>query len=166
MMNLDSKIIEQSRKIGALLSDKKMTITTVESCTGGGISYALTEIPGSSAYVERCFVTYCNNAKNELVGVSQMALDTYGAVSKDVVSQMAQGGQFKAKADFAIAVSGIAGPGGGSEHKPVGTVWFGFATPHTVVTQCLVFDGDRGEVRKNAIYHALTEILKLIDEQN
>ncbi len=116
-------------KVGALLLEKGATVTTVESCTAGGIAAAITEVAGSSAWFETGYVTYSNAAKSTLVGVESSVLDAHGAVSGQVVCQMALGAKKAAGADFAISVSGIAGPGGGSEEKPVGTVWFGLSTP-------------------------------------
>lgn len=126
-------------ELGQLLLRKNLSITTAESCTGGGIAYALTAIAGSSAYLDRSFVTYSNKAKQQLLAVRSATLLQYGAVSEETVHEMASGALAAAQAGCAIAVSGIAGPGGGSMAKPVGTVCFGFALAGHVVTTRLVF---------------------------
>jgi nicotinamide-nucleotide amidase len=109
-------------EIIALYAAKGLMVATAESCTGGLIAGALTEIAGSSAVVDRGFVTYSNQAKMELIGVSAATLETYGAVSRETALQMAHGALFRSRADVAVAVTGIAGPGGGSADKPVGLV--------------------------------------------
>jgi nicotinamide-nucleotide amidase len=137
-----------------------LNITTVESCTGGGIAYALTSIAGSSAWFKQSFVTYSNDAKSSLVHVSEKTLRTYGAVSEETVKEMALGGQQVAKADIALSVSGIAGPDGGSAEKPVGTVWFAWAIHNTVYTDKVLFSGDRNSVREQAISYSLSCLIK------
>lgn len=152
-----------SKRIGLKLKQENKKITTAESCTGGGIATAITDVAGSSQWFEQGFITYSNQAKVEMLGVSQDTLDAHGAVSEEVVSQMATGAQHKAKADYAIAVSGIAGPSGGTEEKPVGTVCFAWATPNEVITETTHFSGDREEVRIQACFYALTKLEKKID---
>ena len=110
------EIADYAAQLGAILTNKGLTITTAESCTGGGVSYALTNTPGSSNYLDRCFVTYSNNAKHELLGVELETLAQFGAVSEQTVVEMAQGAQRAGTADIAIAVSGVAGPGGACEN--------------------------------------------------
>ncbi|WP_413110954.1 CinA family protein [Thaumasiovibrio sp. DFM-14] len=156
-MNKD--IVAQAACVGRLLQLNFVTLTTAESCTGGGISAAITEIPGSSAWFERGFVTYSNEAKHAMLGVSLGTLSDHGAVSAAVVAEMAAGACREAKADIGIAVSGIAGPDGGSEDKPVGTVWFGVHDVSGWVhqEQCR-FAGERGAVREQAVLHALNLI--------
>ncbi len=121
----------QLRRLSVLAGEKLKAqgrwITCAESCTGGGIAKAITDIAGSSAYFDRGFVTYSNAAKHDLLGVSEATLAAHGAVSEEVVREMAIGALRAARADLALSVSGIAGPDGGSAEKPVGTVWFGFA---------------------------------------
>lgn len=143
-----------------LLGCKKM-VSIVESCTGGLISATLTQLPGSSAWFDRGFVTYGNDAKHEQVGVSQLTLDRFGAVSEQVAKEMAVGGVNNSNADFAISVTGIAGPDGGSKSKPVGTVWIGWANHKgdTVAEKCQ-FDGDRQMIREATVEHALQGALK------
>jgi nicotinamide-nucleotide amidase len=118
-------------------------IATAESCTGGLIAGACTALSGSSDWFERDYVTYSNRAKTDLLGVPAVLLDRHGAVSAPVAEAMASGGRLRAGVDFCVSVTGIAGPTGGSDTKPVGTVWFGWATPQGTTTECCQFDGDR-----------------------
>ncbi|PKF51683.1 CinA family protein [Enterovibrio nigricans] len=157
------QLVKTATRIGELLVANGQTVTTAESCTGGGISYVLTEVAGSSAWFERAFVTYSNDAKQELVGVNNQTLLTYGAVSEDVVAEMATGARDAANADFGLAVSGIAGPTGGSDDKPVGMVCFGWATKAGVVTETCLFDGDRHTIRRNTIAHSLCRLLSYLE---
>jgi nicotinamide-nucleotide amidase len=149
-------------ELGALLSRKKWFVTTAESCTGGGIAYYLTAIAGSSAYLDRSFVTYSNKAKQQLLGVRSATLLQFGAVSDETVKEMAQGAALAAKAQLAIAVSGVAGPGGGSMDKPVGNVWFSFWLNGQLSSQQQHFSGDRQQVRQQAIDHALQQSILLL----
>ena len=152
----DNELIQLSTEVGDCLKRLNATVTTAESCTGGWIAKILTDIAGSSQWFERGFVTYSNEAKQELVGVSSDSLTRYGAVSEQVVREMAEGAREKARARFAVSVSGIAGPDGGSTEKPVGTVWFGFASATAETwAQHKVFPGDREAVRRQATAWAL-----------
>ncbi|QHM72205.1 nicotinamide-nucleotide amidase [Mixta intestinalis] len=152
----DDRLKQLSILTGQQLRQHGATVTTAESCTGGWIAKVLTDVAGSSAWFERAFITYSNEAKQQMVGVSQASLQQWGAVSEQVVKEMATGALKEANADFAIAVSGIAGPDGGSAEKPVGTVWFGFATATgQVVTKCHIFQGDRDAVRRQTVALAL-----------
>lgn len=145
-------ILTLASQLGELLEARDLKITTAESCTGGGISEAITAISGSSAWFEYGFVTYANSAKQALLGVTSKSLESYGAVSEQVVVEMAQGALEKSGADIAIAVSGIAGPGGGSEEKPVGTVWLAWAQKGKGVSASrFLFPGDRLQVRSRAV---------------
>ena len=151
---------QQLADTGALLcSDLKyqgLTITTAESCTGGWVAKVLTDVAGSSAYMIAGLVTYSNSAKNELLGVTESSLNQHGAVSEPVVREMVAGAQALTGADIAVAISGIAGPGGGSEDKPVGTVWFAWGrSPADTVAVTEVFAGDRDQVRRQAVLFAL-----------
>ena len=161
-MELQQEIYQLAAELGAILSDKEIWITTAESCTGGGISYALTDTPGSSRYIDRCFVTYSNQAKQDLLAVSTETLNQYGAVSEQTVLEMAAGAAKAAKADVAISVSGVAGPGGGSLEKPVGTVWFAIHFQGKTHSFHQVFRGERGEVRGQAIVFSLKKLVELI----
>lgn len=136
-------------------------LVTAESCTGGWVSQVLTAVAGSSSWFDRGFVTYSNAAKVELLGVSAADLQTHGAVSETVVAQMAGGALAHSAARAALAVSGIAGPGGGSADKPVGTVCFGWATDGAVASsETCHFVGDRAAIRRQAVAHALGGLLR------
>ncbi|GAA6154058.1 CinA family protein [Pseudoteredinibacter isoporae] len=152
-------IHDLANSLGEALKEKDLRICCAESCTGGGIASALTDIAGSSAWFEYGFVTYANSAKTDLLGVPDALLQAHGAVSQEVVGAMAQGALQKASADIALATSGIAGPGGGTASKPVGTVWFAWAWQEQgqleCHSECRVFEGDRQAVRAQAVEHAL-----------
>lgn len=124
----DSELMQLSEQVGQALKARGATVTTAESCTGGWVAKVITDIAGSSAWFERGFVTYSNEAKAQMIGVREETLAQHGAVSEPVVVEMAIGALKAARADYAVSISGIAGPDGGSEEKPVGTVWFAFAT--------------------------------------
>ncbi|EOJ2769982.1 TPA: nicotinamide-nucleotide amidase [Klebsiella pneumoniae] len=152
----DSELMQLSEKIGRALKARGATVTTAESCTGGWIAKAITDIAGSSAWFERGFVTYSNEAKSQMIGVSEATLRDNGAVSEPVVVEMAIGALRAARADYAISVSGVAGPDGGSVEKPVGTVWFGVASVSGQGgTRRECFAGDREAVRRQATAYAL-----------
>ena len=144
------------------LAKTQSMLATAESCTGGMIAAACTDLAGSSAWFERGFVTYSNAAKTELLGVPADLIVQHGAVSEAVARAMVQGAIAHSHAQVAVAVTGVAGPTGGSAAKPVGTVWFGFATPSGVVTEMLYFEGDRAAVRTATVCHALTRLLALL----
>ena len=161
-MTVAADSLQLATTLGQLLLRKKWTITTAESCTGGGIGYWLTAVPGSSAYVDRGFITYSNKAKQQLLAVRSATLLQFGAVSEQTVREMAEGAAKAANANMAIAVSGIAGPDGGSVYKPVGTVCFGFCVNGNVASSHLVFTGDRQQVRQQAIDYALKQSIELL----
>lgn len=145
-----------SLKLGEALIKNKLVLTTAESCTGGGVSTAITDIAGSSAWFDRAFVTYSNEAKMEMLGVKAKTLDENGAVSEATVEEMVLGALRNSNANIGVSISGIAGPGGGTEEKPVGTVCFGWADEQgwlKIETDC--FEGGRAEVRRQAIERAL-----------
>lgn len=149
--------------LGALLVENEWQITTAESCTGGGVASALTSVSGSSLWFEQGFITYSNTAKQCQLGVEKLLLDQYGAVSEPVVRAMAEGACQRAKADIGVAVSGVAGPSGGSIDKPVGTVWLAWVLPTIgTVAKCYCFDGDRNSVRSQAVAIAIGELTKLL----
>ena len=150
-------LVEQ---LAAALMTRGQMMATAESCTGGLIAGACTDRAGSSDWFERGFVTYSNTAKTELLGVPADLIDTHGAVSEPVARTMAAGALRHAPVQVAVAVTGVAGPGGGSAAKPVGTVWFGWATPQGVDTGCVRFDGDRAAVRQATVAHALAGLLQ------
>ncbi|KNC90868.1 nicotinamide-nucleotide amidase [Trabulsiella odontotermitis] len=155
----DQELMQLSERIGLALKAQGATVTTAESCTGGWIAKVITDIAGSSAWFERSFVTYSNEAKEQMIGVRGATLEAHGAVSEPVVVEMAIGALRAARATYAISVSGIAGPDGGSEAKPVGTVWFGFASANGQgITSCEHFTGDRDAVRRQATAYALNTL--------
>jgi nicotinamide-nucleotide amidase len=149
-------------QVAEQLLAKKLLLATAESCTGGLIAAACTDLAGSSIWFERGFVSYSNAAKTELLGVPADLIETHGAVSEPVVRAMVEGALRHSRAQVAIAVTGVAGPGGGSPDKPVGTVWFGWATPDGVVTDKRCFDGDRQHVREATVQHALQRLKQLL----
>lgn len=149
-----------SMLVGNKLKEQGLWITCAESCTGGWVAKSITDIAGSSAWFDRGFVTYRNTAKHDLLGVSEATLDEFGAVSEETVREMAQGALHAANADLALSVSGIAGPDGGSEAKPVGTVWFGFADREgRILAVKQQFSGDRESIRLQAVVFSLQTTL-------
>ncbi|MCW3460361.1 nicotinamide-nucleotide amidase [Escherichia coli] len=152
----DSELMQLSEQVGQALKARGATVTTAESCTGGWVAKVITDIAGSSAWFERGFVTYSNEAKAQMIGVREETLAQHGAVSEPVVVEMAIGALKAARADYAVSISGIAGPDGGSEEKAVGTVWFAFATARGEgITRRECFSGDRDAVRRQATAYAL-----------
>lgn len=141
------------------LRAKGAMMATAESCTGGLIAGACTELSGSSDWFERGFVTYSNASKTELLGVSTELLAIHGAVSEEVARAMAAGTLHRSPVQWSLAVTGVAGPTGGSADKPVGTVWFGWAGPGGVTSECQRFPGDRQAVRLSTVAHALNGLL-------
>lgn len=161
-MSLSNSIIALSNQLGQALQQKGWKVTCAESCTGGGIGYAITSISGSSEWFEQGFITYSNEAKAEVLTVVEMDLEKYGAVSEPVALQMAEGAARLTEAQIAISVTGIAGPGGGTEEKPVGTVWFGRYADGELSATKQVFSGDRQEVREKTILFALQYCLDVL----
>ncbi len=149
-------LVEQ---IADFLLKKKWMLSTAESCTGGLISAACTDLAGSSTWFERGFVTYSNQAKSDMLGVAAALITAHGAVSEEVARAMAQGAITHSKARVAVAVTGVAGPSGGSKDKPVGTVWFGFMVDGQLSSELKHFDGDRAAVRAATVRHALAGLL-------
>jgi nicotinamide-nucleotide amidase len=148
--------------VADFLQKKQWLMATAESCTGGMIAAACTDLAGSSAWFERGMVTYSNEAKTELLGVDAALIAKHGAVSEEVARAMAQGAVMRSNAQVAVAVTGIAGPTGGSRDKPVGTVWFGWSVADEVTSECRVFDGDRAAVRAATVAYALKNLLALL----
>jgi nicotinamide-nucleotide amidase len=144
------------------LTAKGLKLVTAESCTGGLISAACTDLAGSSAWFERGFVTYSNDAKMELLGVEARVLRRAGAVCEGVARAMVVGALAHSHAQVAVAVTGVAGPTGGSPAKPVGTVWFGFAVPGQVLAEKCHFEGDRAAVRAATVQHAFARLVQLL----
>jgi nicotinamide-nucleotide amidase len=160
---MDKQITELAEKLGKVLNQKELMLATAESCTGGGIAQAITEISGSSAWFDRGFVTYSNLAKVQMLQVSQSVLNKYGAVSKEVAKQMVLGALINSGADLAVSVTGIAGPGGGSEQKPVGTVYIAWGIKgEGVGCKKYVFSGNRTEIRKQTVILALKGCLDTV----
>ena len=156
-------ITDLARRLGASSKRRGVTVATAESCTGGGVAQAITRIAGSSEWFERGFVTYTNLAKEEMLGVSHATLVAHGAVSEEVASEMAAGTLARSPADAAVAITGIAGPGGGTSEKPVGLVWFAW-THRGGPVQCrrFVFQGDRAAVREQSVAVALKGLIDLV----
>jgi nicotinamide-nucleotide amidase len=153
------------KKLSEVLVERKIKLTTAESCTGGGIAQVLTDMPGSSAWFERGFVTYSNQSKHEMLGVSTDALTYHGAVSMQVVRQMAEGAIKNSRAQVSVAVTGIAGPGGGSDEKPVGTVWIAWAgVDNKTIYIKHQFTGDRHEVRKQTVNAAIVGMIDFVEK--
>ncbi len=146
--------------VGKLLREKHATLATAESCTGGYISHLVTSVPGSSAYFKGSVVAYSNEIKEQILGVLPASIEQHGAVSAAVVAEMAIGAQSQLDADYVIAVSGIAGPDGGTEEKPVGTTWIAVATPDGVSTQHVLFGDHRGRNIRRAALQALNMLRK------
>jgi len=145
-----TKLLQVIEQIAEELVARRETVTVAESCTGGMVASSLVAVPGSSDWFHESFVTYSNAAKARTLKVDKGVLERYGAVSEQVVSQMAKGAAAAATADYAMATSGIAGPGGGSQDKPVGMVWFAVYLKGEIITACEVFKGDRESVRQQA----------------
>jgi len=153
---MDDHLYQLSQRLGEQLLQRNWRIATAESCTGGGVAAAITAIPGSSVWFEYGIVSYANAAKEKLLGVSSETLAREGAVSEAVVIEMARGVLALSGADIAVAISGVAGPSGGSPEKPVGTVWFAWATAAgKIKTELKHFDGDREKVQRLAVLCAL-----------
>lgn len=148
--------------LAEVLLQKQWMLATAESCTGGLIAGACTDLSGSSNWFERGFVTYSNAAKSELLGVDAQLIAQHGAVSEPVARAMAQGALAHSRAQVAVAVTGVAGPTGGTPEKPVGLVWFGFALPGQVHSEPMRFAGDRAAVRAATVQHALQRLNQLL----
>jgi nicotinamide-nucleotide amidase len=147
-------------QLASLLKDNGWMLATAESCTGGMIAAACTDLAGSSDWFERGFVTYSNEAKIEMLGVDAAQIEAQGAVSEVVARAMAFGAVRHSKATVSVAVTGIAGPSGGSAEKPVGTVWFGYMVDGLLSSETMRFDGDRAAVRSATVQHALDGLLR------
>jgi nicotinamide-nucleotide amidase len=152
-------VVSAVEELARLLLARGWLLATAESCTGGMIAAACTDLSGSSQWFERGFVTYSDAAKNELLGVDAALLRQHGAVSEAVVRAMAQGCVDRSRAQVGVAVTGVAGPTGGSLEKPVGTVWFGFMVAGRLTSELRRFDGDRAAVRSATVAHALDGLL-------
>jgi nicotinamide-nucleotide amidase len=149
-------------RVGRRLKAKKRRLVSAESCTGGWVAQAVTSIAGSSAWFERGFVTYSNEAKRELLGVKAATLRKYGAVSEETAREMARGALARSKGNLALAVTGIAGPGGGIPGKPVGTVCFAWYYEKQLRSETRRFSGDRESVRRKSVIRALEGVLETL----
>lgn len=154
---------QYAERLGRLLTERQAKVTTAESCTGGGIAEAITRISGSSAWFDCGFITYSNQAKSQLLAVPAALIAEHGAVSETVVMAMVQGAIAQVGVEFGVAVSGIAGPTGGSENKPVGTVWLAWAGPQGAHARRFLFAGDRAEVRFQAVTEALRGLIESVE---
>lgn len=162
-MYTEKSVLELAQLLGDKLNDAGLIGATAESCTGGGVACAITEVAGSSQWFDRSFVTYSNDAKTQMLKVDKKLIDTHGAVSEAVVSEMAINAVKLSEADVSVAISGIAGPGGGTEQKPVGTVCFSWYNAHGgEKTKTYLFVGDRSEVRTQAVRLALRGLIEII----
>ncbi|MCK9380358.1 MAG: nicotinamide-nucleotide amidohydrolase family protein [Sulfuritalea sp.] len=160
---MDADLVALSEAVGAACLQRRLLLATAESCTGGWVAQVITHTAGSSAWFERGFVTYSNEAKIEMLGVRPETLQQFGAVSPETAAEMVAGALTNSKALIALAITGIAGPTGGSPGKPVGTVSFAWCRAgETAETDTAVFAGDREAIRRQAVVHALRGLLRLV----
>lgn len=157
-------MLKLAEKVGEALKTKKLLLSVAESCTGGGVSYALTEIAGSSEWFDCGFVPYSNSAKTEMLNIPASLIAQHGAVSEEIAAAMAEGALANSEAHVAVSTTGIAGPGGAVPGKPVGTVCFGWRVGGVTHTERKVFSGDRRAVREQTVAHALSKLLRYVDE--
>ncbi|WP_020651865.1 CinA family protein [Massilia niastensis] len=160
---MTNELIDLATKVGRALEAKGLLLVTAESCTGGGVSQAITEIAGSTGWFERGFVTYSNLSKTELLNVPDALIAQFGSVSEEVAGAMAEGAVANSNADVAVSTTGIAGPSGAVPGKPVGTVCFGWSRGDTTYTERLVLSGDRQSIREQTVAHALQGLLRFIE---
>jgi nicotinamide-nucleotide amidase len=151
-----------AQALGQHLRQRGWTLCTAESCTGGGVAVALTDVPGSSDWFDRAYVTYSNEAKTELLGVPDTLINQFGAVSAEVAAAMARAACQQARTMVSVSTTGIAGPGGATPGKPVGTVWFAWSVAGHVTTEYRVFPGDRAAVRRAAVAFAVEGLQKYV----
>lgn len=163
LKNLDLTLLAQ--RLGRLCKQLGVEVTAAESCTGGGVASAITSTAGSSAYFTTGYVTYANAAKTRLLGVPDATLAEHGAVSEEVVNAMVAGACRESGAGLAVAVSGVAGPDGGSDAKPVGTVWLAWGDTAAQEAECFHFPGDRQAVREQAVRQALVGLVARLNER-
>ena len=160
VVSMENKTV--SEVLGELLHERELTVACAESCTGGNLAHRIVQVPGSSAYFLGSVVSYSNDVKANVLGVSRNDIASYGAVSKEVVEAMAQGVSKLMRSNCAIATSGIAGPNGGTPLKPVGTVWIAVKYGEQIVSECLHFKGDRNSVIESASNHAMVMLINLL----
>ncbi len=160
---MDDPFTKTAQELAKLLEQRQQVVAVAESCTGGWIAKVLTDLAGCSAWFDRGFVTYTNEAKHQMLGVSIKTIETFGAVSEETVHEMVLGVLNNSPARYSLAVSGIAGPSGAAEGKPVGTVWFGWAIrDEEVVAECCCFEGDREAVRRQAVVYSLRRLVEIV----
>ncbi|HYC43007.1 MAG TPA: CinA family protein [Noviherbaspirillum sp.] len=157
-------IIDLATRVGSTLKAKGLLLATAESCTGGGVAHAVTEIAGSSEWFDCGFVTYSNASKTHLLNVPAAVIAQFGAVSEEVADAMAEGALANSNAHVAVSTTGIAGPGGAVPGKPVGTVCFGWSYGGKTWTERLVFAGNRQSVREQTVIHSLQGVLRLLEK--
>jgi nicotinamide-nucleotide amidase len=153
-----------AKQLGVALKQRKLTLVLAESCTGGMVAQAVTSVAGSSAWFDRGFVTYSNVAKIEMLGVRAETLEKYGAVSEEAASEMALGSLKHSHAHIAASITGIAGPNGGSQDKPVGTVCFGFAKANQFTTTTQYFTGSRKQIRLQAAIFLMQQLVQQLNQ--
>ena len=158
-------LLALTANLADILQKNGWRMATAESCTGGMIAAACTDLAGSSGWFDRGFVTYSNEAKTDMLGVAAEMIERHGAVSEEVARAMAQGAVAHSRAQASVAVTGVAGPSGGSAEKPVGTVWLAWATPAGLVSEKCRFDGDRAAVRQATVQQALQRLVALLANQ-
>lgn len=149
-------------EVGRRLLASRALLVTAESCTGGAIAQAVTSVAGSSAWFERGFVTYSNASKEQMLGVARATLERHGAVSEETAREMALGALARSRGTLAVAVTGVAGPAGGTEEKPVGTVCFAWASAHRTRSETRHYAGDRGSIRRQSVERALQGAIELL----
>jgi nicotinamide-nucleotide amidase len=160
---MDDALEQLAARVGTALKARKWMLATAESCTGGWVGQVVTAVSGSSQWYDRGFITYSNQAKQAMLGVEEATLERCGAVSEETVREMARGALSHSQADVAVAISGIAGPTGGTPDKPVGTVCFAWATRNgALYSEKYLFPGDRREVRQQAVTMALEGVWTLL----
>lgn len=164
MLNSTEKNQFLCQQLGELLLARNWTLSTVESCTGGALSSSITSVPGASQWFGYGFVTYANQAKQKLLNVSEKTLLEQGAVSEMAAREMVVGAREISSADVSIAITGIAGPSGGTLEKPVGSVWFAFSIADEIVTKHHIFQGDRSSIQSQAVLMALQTLVSLVRE--
>ena len=160
---MTNDIIELAARVGRTLQDKGLLLATAESCTGGGVAQAITEVAGSTGWFDCGFITYSNASKTELLDVSAALIAQLGTVSEEVAAAMAKGALANSNAHVALSTTGIAGPTGAVPGKPVGTICFGWTRGDSTYTERLVFQGDRQAVREQTVAHALRGLLRFIE---
>ena len=159
----DAELQALSERLQRTCLARRLSVTVAESCTGGGVASAITAVAGSSGYFETGYVTYSNAAKTRLLGVSEAVLEAHGAVSRETVEAMVAGACRESGADLGVAISGVAGPGGGCAEKPVGTVWFAWGSERVQQAECRHFDGDRRSIREQAVRVALDGLIRWLE---